>query len=108
MAGPLSQDLRHRIAAALSSGESTRSAAKRFGVSVATAVRIGQKLRSGRGLQPGKMGGHCRPASVLVEALCYPFVREVSHGHPKGCLNSMTDFGIPCYRRCRDEHLSDP
>jgi transposase len=61
MAGPLSQDLRQRIAAALNSGETTRSAAKRFGVSVATAVRIGQKWRSGRGLQPGKMGGHRRP-----------------------------------------------
>lgn len=61
MARPLSQDLRGRIAAALSSGASTRTAAKRYGVSVATAVRIGQKWRSGRGLQPGKMGGHRRP-----------------------------------------------
>jgi transposase len=61
MARPLSQDLRQRIAAALNSGETTRSAAKRFGVSVATAVRIGQKWRSGRGLEPGKMGGHRRP-----------------------------------------------
>ena len=61
MARPLSQDLRQRIAAALQSGETTRSAAKRFGVSVATAVRIGQKWRSGYGLQPGKMGGHRRP-----------------------------------------------
>lgn len=61
MARPLSQDLRQRIAAALHSGETTRAAAKRFGVSVATAVRIGQKWRSGRGLQPGQMGGHRRP-----------------------------------------------
>lgn len=61
MARPLSQDLRQRIATALHSGETTRSAAKRFGVSVATAVRIGQKWRSGRGLAPGQMGGHRRP-----------------------------------------------
>lgn len=60
MARPLSQDLRQRIAAALHAGETTRAAARRFGVSVATAVRIGQKWRSGRGLQPGKMGGHRR------------------------------------------------
>jgi transposase len=61
MARPLSQDLRQRVAAALAAGETTRATAKRFGVSVATAVRIGQKWRSGRGLQPGKMGGHRRP-----------------------------------------------
>ncbi len=28
---------------------------------MATAVRIGQKWRSGRGLQPGKIGGYRRP-----------------------------------------------
>lgn len=61
MGRPLSLDLRQRIAAMLACGETTRAAAKRFGVSVATAVRIGQKWRSGRGLQPGKMGGHRRP-----------------------------------------------
>ncbi len=58
MARPLSMDIRHRVALALEAGETTRSAAKRFGISVATAVRIGQKWRSGRGLQPGRMGGH--------------------------------------------------
>ena len=58
MARPLSLDLRQRVAFALSSGETTRSAAQRFGISVATAVRIGQKWRSGRGVQPGQMGGH--------------------------------------------------
>ena len=58
MARPLSLDLRERIAAALADGETTRAVAKRFGVSVATAVRLGQKQRAGRGLLPGKMGGH--------------------------------------------------
>lgn len=61
MARPLSMDLRRRIASALRSGETTRSTAKRFGVSVATAVRVGQRWRSGKGLEPGKMGGHRRP-----------------------------------------------
>lgn len=58
MARPLSMDLRFRIAAALGSGETTRATAKRFGVSVATAVRIGQRSRSGLGLEPDRMGGH--------------------------------------------------
>ena len=58
MARPLSMDLRQRIAWALRSGETTRAVAKRFGVSVATAVRIGQRWRAGHGLEPEQMGGH--------------------------------------------------
>ena len=58
MVRPLSMDLRTRVADALDAGLTCRSAARRFGVSVATAVRIGQLRRSGRGLHPGKMGGH--------------------------------------------------
>jgi transposase len=49
-----------RVAAALEQGETVRSAAKRFGVSVASAVRVGQRLRSGLGQGHGKIGGHRR------------------------------------------------
>lgn len=58
MARPLSLDLRLRVAAVLGAGATTREAAKRFGISVASAVRIGQKRRSGRGLGPEKIGGY--------------------------------------------------
>ena len=64
MVSPLSIDLRLRVAAALGEGETVRTVAKRFGVSVASAVRIGQRQRSGRGQVPGKIGGHRR--QVLV------------------------------------------
>lgn len=47
-------------------GETVRSAAKRFGVSVASTVRIGQRQRSGRGQVPGKVGG-VRRASLAGE-----------------------------------------
>ena len=57
----LSVDLRLRIAVALEDGETVRGAAKRFGVSVASGVRIGQRQRSGRGQGIGKIGGHRRP-----------------------------------------------
>lgn len=60
MVAPLSMDLRTRVAAALAEGETVRSAAKRFGVSVASAVRIGQRQRAGRGQVPGKIGGRRR------------------------------------------------
>ncbi|HBF30458.1 MAG TPA: IS630 family transposase [Rhizobium sp.] len=38
-----------------------RAAAVRFGVSTATAVRIGQRARSGKGLMPAKIGGYVKP-----------------------------------------------
>jgi transposase len=61
MVAPLSMDLRMRVAAALADGETVRAAARRFGVSVASAVRIGQRQRAGRGQAPGKIGGHRQP-----------------------------------------------
>lgn len=61
MARALSLDLRTRVAAALMDGMSVRAAAERFGISAATAVRIGQLQRSGKGLMPAKMGGHVKP-----------------------------------------------
>ncbi len=60
MVKPLSIDLRLRVAAALEAGETVRAAAKRFGISVASAVRIGQRQRAGRGQAPGRIGGHRR------------------------------------------------
>lgn len=66
MVAPLSIDLRMRVARALDEGETVRSAAKRFGVSVASAVRIGQRQRAGRGQVPGKIGGH-RPRVLVGE-----------------------------------------
>lgn len=57
MARALSLDLRRRIATAVAQGETVRSVAERFRVSAATAVRLGQKLRAGAGLEPAKRGG---------------------------------------------------
>jgi transposase len=51
-----------RVASALAQGETVRAAAKRFGVSVASTVRIGQRHRAGRGQVPGKIGGSRRAA----------------------------------------------
>ena len=61
MVRPLSLDLRTRIAAALKEGMTVRAAAERFGVAAATAVRIGQFDRLGRGLMPAKIGGYVKP-----------------------------------------------
>ena len=61
MTSPLSIDLRVRISAALDDGATVRQAAKRFGVSVSSAVRVGQRRKSGLGQGHGKIGGHRRP-----------------------------------------------
>ncbi len=68
MARALSVDLRRRIAAALSEGATTRSVAKRFDVSVATAVRLGQKQRAGDSFEPRKRGG-CRQPAIAGDHL---------------------------------------
>jgi putative transposase len=61
MVRPLSLDLRTRIAAAFKDSMTVRAAAERFGVSAATAVRVGQLDRSGQGLMPAKIGGYVKP-----------------------------------------------
>lgn len=73
MPQPLSLDLRHRIAAGVEGGGTVRAVAARFGVSVATAVRLGQKARAGLDLTPRKPGGPGCP--VLVGAVAV-WVRE--------------------------------
>jgi transposase len=55
-------DLRMRVVGALAEGASVRAVASRFGISVSSAVRIGQRQRAGRGQMPGKIGGHRRQA----------------------------------------------
>ena len=66
MVRPLSLDLRVRVAEALAEGSTVREAAKRFGVSVASAVRMGQLARAGHGLAPRKIGGHRSPILLSV------------------------------------------
>jgi transposase len=58
MPAPYSQDLRDRVASAVSSGSSAREAAKRFGIG--TAVRWAQRLRAEGHARARAMGGDRR------------------------------------------------
>ena len=58
MTRPLSNDLRKRVVAAVTSGESCRSVAARFGVAVSSVVKWSQRYRATGSVAPGKMGGH--------------------------------------------------
>jgi len=58
MAGPLSLDLRERIAAAIVAAEESHPLiAERFGVSQSTVERISRKQREGESLEPRKPPG---------------------------------------------------
>jgi transposase len=60
MPAPYSQDLRDRVASAVSNGSSARGAAKRFGISIGTAVRWAQRLRAEGHAEARAMGGDRR------------------------------------------------
>jgi transposase len=51
-----SGDLRDRIYGDISAGESRRSAARRFGVSASTGVRLAQRMKESGSLAPSRQG----------------------------------------------------
>ena len=61
MPKPYSNDLRTRVVLAVRSGETCRSVAKRFGVSVPSVVKWSQRYRVTGSVSPDKMGGYRRP-----------------------------------------------
>ncbi|HEX3204633.1 MAG TPA: IS630 family transposase [Propionibacteriaceae bacterium] len=60
MPGPLSQDLRDRLTAAVAAGSSARAAAERFGVSESTAIRWAQRWRAEGEARARPLGGDHR------------------------------------------------
>lgn len=56
MGQSFSLDLRERIGRDISTGQSCRAAARKFSVSVSTAIRLGVKVRDGQDLSAGKRG----------------------------------------------------
>ena len=66
MARAYSLDLRERVVLAIAEGASCRSAAARFGVSVASAVKWSQRFRATGSAAARPMGGR-RPFAVIGE-----------------------------------------
>jgi transposase len=64
MAQPLSEDLRCRVIAAVAAGMSCRAAARRFGVSAASAVRWVQRWRARGEVATKPMGGDRRSGAI--------------------------------------------
>jgi transposase len=63
---PYSLDLRERVVGAVAAGESCRSVAKRFDVSVASVVKWSQRFRATGSAAAKPMGGH-RPYALTGE-----------------------------------------
>src|SRR6185312_13288629 len=87
MTRPLSNDLRERVVAAVTGGESCRSAAVRFGVAVSSVVKWSQRYRTTGSVAPGKMGGHRKRALEPHRA----FIKERMSQTPHLTLHRLKD-----------------
>ena len=76
MPAPYSEDLRDRVAAAVAMGASARAAASRFGISVSTAIRWAQRLRTEGHAQARAMGGDHRSRLVQHRAAVLELVAK--------------------------------
>ena len=68
MSKALSVDLRERVVAAIAAGSSCRTAAVRFGVSAASAVRWTALVQEAGSVAPGPLGGDRRSAQTEAHA----------------------------------------
>jgi transposase len=87
MARPLSNDLRERVVAAASRGESCRAVASRFGVAVSSVVKWAQLYRATGSVAPGKMGGHRKRVLEPYRA----FIKERISRTPHLTLHALKD-----------------
>ncbi len=87
MAGPLSKDLRERIVRTVEGGESRRSAAGRFRVSVSCVIKLMQRWHRTGSVAPGQMGGWKDYALADHEAVVRALIAE----HPDLTLEELRD-----------------
>jgi transposase len=85
MGRPYSQDLRSRIVAAVEAGATRRATADQFAVSVSCAIKLVQRFRQTRSLEPGPRG---RKPFALAEHEA--LVRELVAEQPDVTLDELT------------------
>lgn len=94
MAGPLSTDLRERVVAAVLAGESCRSAAARFGVSVSSAIKWSRRYRQTGSVAPGQMGGHRRPVLTDHRSFILERISQTPHLTLHGLKDELATRGV--------------
>jgi transposase len=87
MGRPYSQDLRERVVAAIEAGMSTRQAAGRFSIGIATAGTWGRLKRSQGDVRPAKQG---KPKGSVLDAHA-DFILGVISEKPDTTLDEMVD-----------------
>lgn len=88
MPRPYSNDLRERVVLAVRSGESCRSVAARFGVSVSSVVKWSQRHRATGSVAPDRMGGYRRRVIVPYR----DFIIEQLERTPHLTLHGLRDL----------------
>jgi len=79
MAKPYSQDLRLRVAAAISDGESCRVLAERFDIAPSTVVKWAKRVRETGSPAPAKFGGYKKCSLDPHRAFVLEKIDEVPH-----------------------------
>ena len=79
MAKPYSNDLRIRVATAISEGESCRSIAVRFDIAPSTVVKWSKRMRDTGSPAPAKFGGHRTCSLDPHRAFVLEQIEEVPH-----------------------------
>ena len=94
MTAPLSNDLRKRVVLAIEAGESCRSVASRFGVSVSAAVKWSQRYRATGSVAPGKMGGHRKRILEPHRVFIIERINQTSHLTLHGLKDELAARGV--------------
>lgn len=94
MTRPLSNDLRERVVGAIASGESCRSAAKRFGIAVSSAVKWSQRFRTTGSVAPSKMGGHRKRVLEPHRAFIAERINQTPHLSLHGLKQELATRGV--------------
>jgi putative transposase len=94
MTRPLSNDLRERVVAAVSGGESCRATAARFGVAVSSVVKWSQRYRTTGSVAPRKMGGGRKPALDAHRTFILERLGQTPHLTLHGLKDALASRGI--------------
>jgi transposase len=95
MAKPYSMDLRERAMVRIAAGESARTVAAAFQVSVSSVVKWAQRQRRTGSAAPGKMGGH-RPYLLSGEHKAFVLQRIADDPHVtlRGLAAELSQRGL--------------
>jgi transposase len=94
MTRPLSNDLRERVVAAVTRGESCRSIRVRFKVAVSSVVKWSQRRRATGSVAPGKMAGHRKSVLDAHRAFIVERIAQTPHLTLRGLKDELAARGV--------------